>query len=76
MAAVVALGVSLVCGLITATLVALFGMSPIIVTLGGLAAARGVAEVVSRGETVFGFGSEKYFEIEDPVQREAVAVKM
>jgi ribose/xylose/arabinose/galactoside ABC-type transport system permease subunit len=31
-------------------------MSPIIVTLGGLAAARGVAEVVSQGETVFGFG--------------------
>ena len=25
---------------------------------------------------VFGFGSEKYFEIEDPVQREAVTVKM
>jgi LemA protein len=25
---------------------------------------------------MFGFGSEKYFEIEDPVQREAVAVKI
>lgn len=56
-AGLVAVGVSLVCGLITATLVAVFGMSPIIVTLGGLAAARGVAEVVSRGETVFGFGT-------------------
>jgi ribose transport system permease protein len=56
-AAVVAMAVSLACGLITATLVAIFGMSPIIVTLGGLAAARGVAEVVSQGETVFGFGT-------------------
>jgi ribose transport system permease protein len=57
LAAVVALCVSFACGLITATLVAIFGMSPIIVTLGGLAAARGVAEVVSQGETVFGFGT-------------------
>ena len=44
--------------ILSATLIAIFGMSPIIVTLGGLAAARGVAEVVSRGETVFGFGTD------------------
>jgi len=55
-AAIVALCVAVVCGLVSATLIAIFGMSPIIVTLGGLAAARGVAEVVSHGETVFGFG--------------------
>jgi ribose transport system permease protein len=53
---VAAMVVAIVCGLVTATLVAYFEMSPIIVTLGGLAAARGVAEVISRGETVFGFG--------------------
>ena len=56
LAAIVAMGVAVVWGFITATLVAIFEMSPIIVTLGGLAAARGVAEVVSQGETVFGFG--------------------
>ena len=55
-AAIIALCVAVVCGLFSATLIAIFGMSPIIVTLGGLAAARGVAEVVSHGETVFGFG--------------------
>ena len=57
-AALVALGVATVCGLLTATFVAIFEMSPIIVTLGALAAFRGVAEVISRGETVFGFGTD------------------
>ena len=57
LAAIIALGVAIICGFVSATLISIFGMSPIIVTLGGLAFARGVAEVVSHGETVFGFGS-------------------
>lgn len=43
-------------GAITGFLVAYLGMSPIIVTLGGLAGARGVAQLISGGNTEFGFG--------------------
>jgi ribose transport system permease protein len=37
-------------------LIAYLGFSPIIVTLGGLAGARGLSELITKGFTVFGFG--------------------
>ena len=43
-------------GVVTGYSVAYIGMSPIIVTLGGLAGARGVAQLVSEGQTEYGFG--------------------
>lgn len=43
-------------GVITGFSVAYIGMSPIIVTLGGLAGARGVAQLISEGQTEYGFG--------------------
>ena len=57
LAAVVALLVGLGWGLATGYLVAYLGFSPVVVTLGGLAGARGVAEILSKGFTKYGFGS-------------------
>jgi ribose transport system permease protein len=51
-----AMGLAAVWGTVTGFSVAYVGMSPIIVTLGGLAGARGVAQLISGGETQFGFG--------------------
>jgi ribose/xylose/arabinose/galactoside ABC-type transport system permease subunit len=58
------LGPALVLGLLAGTgwgvlngyLIAYLDFSPIIVTLGGLAGARGVSELITHGFTVFGFG--------------------
>jgi ribose transport system permease protein len=52
----VALLVGLGWGLATGYLVAYLGFSPVVVTLGGLAGARGVAEILSKGFTKYGFG--------------------
>ena len=43
-------------GLATGYLVAYLGFSPVVVTLGGLAGARGLAEIISKGFTKYGFG--------------------
>jgi ribose transport system permease protein len=43
-------------GLLNGYLIAYLDFSPIIVTLGGLAGARGVSELITHGFTVFGFG--------------------
>lgn len=51
-----AIGIAALWGVITGFSVAYIGMSPIIVTLGGLAGARGVAQLISGGTTQFGFG--------------------
>jgi ribose transport system permease protein len=53
---VAALLVGLGWGLTTGYLVAYLGFSPVVVTLGGLAGARGVAEILSKGFTKYGFG--------------------
>jgi ribose transport system permease protein len=55
---VAALGVGLGWGLATGYVVAYLGFSPIVVTLGGLAGARGLAEIISKGITKFGFGPD------------------
>lgn len=57
----VSLAVALAWGIMNGTLIAFLGLSPIIVTLGGLAGARGVALVLSEGRTAFGFGDEFAF---------------
>ena len=57
LAAAVALLVGLGWGLATGYLVAYLGFSPVVVTLGGLAGARGVAEILSKGFTKYGFGT-------------------
>jgi ribose transport system permease protein len=43
-------------GLLNGVLVGYFGFSPVIVTLGGFAGARGIADAVSKDVTQFGFG--------------------
>jgi ribose transport system permease protein len=43
-------------GVFNGYLIAYLDFSPIIVTLGGLAGARGVSELITHGFTVFGFG--------------------
>jgi len=43
-------------GVLNGYLIAYLDFSPIIVTLGGLAGARGVSELITHGFTVFGFG--------------------
>lgn len=53
---IAAMGIVTVWGLATGYLTSYLRLSPIIVTLGGLAGARGVAEVLSDGKTNFGFG--------------------
>jgi ribose transport system permease protein len=55
-ASIAALLVGLAWGLATGYLVAFLGFSPVVVTLGGLAGARGVAEILSKGFTKYGFG--------------------
>jgi ribose transport system permease protein len=45
-------------GLFNGYLIAYLDFSPIIVTLGGLAGARGVSELITHGFTVFGFGRD------------------
>jgi ribose/xylose/arabinose/galactoside ABC-type transport system permease subunit len=52
------LGVTLLWGLMNGFLIAVLDFSPIVVTLGGLAAARGIAEALSQGQTVTGFGPD------------------
>jgi ribose transport system permease protein len=55
-ASLIALLVGLAWGLATGYVVAYLGFSPVVVTLGGLAGARGVAEILSQGFTKYGFG--------------------
>jgi ribose transport system permease protein len=55
-AVLAALATATVWGLVSGWLISYLGLSAIIVTLGGLAGARGVAEVLSDGKTTFGFG--------------------
>lgn len=43
-------------GALNGCLIAVFKFSPIIVTLGGLAGARGLAELITQGFTTFGYG--------------------
>jgi ribose transport system permease protein len=43
-------------GALNGTLIAYVGFSPIVVTLGGLAGARGLAEFWSKANTAYGFG--------------------
>lgn len=43
-------------GIANGVLIAVLDFSPIIVTLGGLAGARGLAELISQGSTTFSFG--------------------
>ncbi len=58
------LGLSVILGVVAGTawgalngyLIAYLNFSPIIVTLGGLAGARGLSELITHGFTVFGFG--------------------
>jgi ribose transport system permease protein len=56
LAIAISLVIALIWGIGTGYSIAYLGMSPIIVTLGGLAAARGVAQLISEGQTVYGFG--------------------
>lgn len=70
----IALAVGAGWGLLNGTVINVLGFSPIVVTLGGLAAARGIAEALSQGQTVFGFsdtfqllGSGKLLGIPVPV---------
>ncbi len=51
-----ALAIAVLWGAVTGFSVSYIGMSPIIVTLGGLAGARGVAQLISEGQTEYGFG--------------------
>jgi ribose/xylose/arabinose/galactoside ABC-type transport system permease subunit len=48
-------------GVMNGYLISYLGFSPIIVTLGGLAGARGLAEIITQGYTVFGFGPQFAF---------------
>jgi ribose transport system permease protein len=57
LAAILAMVVALLCGVISGVLIAYFDFSPIVVTLAGLAGLRGIAELVSKAETKFQFGS-------------------
>jgi ribose/xylose/arabinose/galactoside ABC-type transport system permease subunit len=51
-----ALAVGAAWGVLNGILIMYFNLSPIIVTLGGLAGARGVAELLSEGFSTLGFG--------------------
>jgi len=55
-AAAVALAAGLGWGLMNGVLISYFGFSAIVVTLGGLAGATGVAELICNGQTQTGFG--------------------
>lgn len=50
----VGLGIGVLAGALNGTLIGLMGLSPIVVTLGGLAAARGLAQFMGQG-SIFGF---------------------
>jgi simple sugar transport system permease protein len=55
------LGVGVLWGAFNGYLIAILGFSPIIITLGGLAGARGLAEFVTQGFTTYGYGPEFAF---------------
>ena len=55
---IVALACGLGWGLMNGLLISYLDFSPIIVTLGGFAGARGVAEAITHDTTQFGFGSK------------------
>lgn len=52
-----ALGVAVACGIVNGVLIAKLDFSPIIVTLGGLAGFRGLAELITDGNTKYDFGA-------------------
>jgi ribose transport system permease protein len=52
-----ALATAAACGVVNGLLIAYLGLSPIVVTLGGLAGLSGVAEVISGGNTQNAFGN-------------------
>jgi ribose transport system permease protein len=54
---VLSLGVGVAWGVFAGFLVGYVGLSPIVVTLGGLAGVRGLAEMLSNARTNYGFGS-------------------
>jgi ribose transport system permease protein len=54
---VIGLGAGLAWGLFSGMIISYFGLSAIVVTLGGLAGARGVAELIGKGITINGFGA-------------------
>ncbi len=56
LAILASLAVALLCGVVNGGLVALMDFSPIIVTLGGLAGLRGLAELITNANTKYGFG--------------------
>jgi ribose transport system permease protein len=55
------LGVGVLWGAFNGYLIAILGFSPIIITLGGLAGARGLAEFVTQGFTTYGYGPDFAF---------------
>lgn len=55
------LGVGMLWGAFNGYLIAILGFSPIIITLGGLAGARGLAEFITQGFTTYGYGPEFAF---------------
>lgn len=55
-AAALALGIGLAWGAMAGALICKLRFSPIVVTLGGYAGLRGLAELISQGQTEFGFG--------------------
>lgn len=52
------LGVGILWGAFNGYLIAILGFSPIIITLGGLAGARGLAEFITQGFTTYGYGPQ------------------
>ena len=58
LAIVISLGVVMAWGAAAGYLVAYLGLSPIVVTLGGLAGLRGVAELISNTRTNYAFGPQ------------------
>ena len=56
LAVAAAMAVAIGWGVVTGLLVAYLGLSPIVVTLGGLAGARGLAELISYAQTTYDFG--------------------
>lgn len=55
-ASILTLAIALAWGLGQGYLIAYLGFSPIVVTLGSLAGARGLGEYISKGQNQFGFG--------------------
>lgn len=54
----VGIGVGVICGVFNAVAITMLGMAPFIVTLAVLAMARGLAFIVTSGNTLFGFPDE------------------